>query len=235
MVHFTVSISLVRPRRPELALVTEEPVSRPQDPAASHEMPPLLGEDFAVEFANSIYRSPYESLDFLETPAAVRSWFSQAQPAADLPLPQGITAELVRELRSVRDAVRTLLEHAAATPGSSGPPSGPEVASALETLHASARRACAHVALDTVRSGGTGWTLVHDGVPHDVLIAGIASRCILFLGGADIDDVRACARPDCPMLFVRRHRARRFCHESCAHNLRQARYYRARTARTATR
>lgn len=211
-------------------------MSSPGDPPATDEEPPLLGEQFAVELANSLYRSRHEHLDFLGTPTAVRSWFSLAEPAADLAVPRNISSELVRDLRSVRDAVRALLEHAAAAPGQARPPYGPEAASAVRTLEASARGACAHVVLVAAAgSGGTGWTLAHDGPPDDVLVAAVASRCILFLGGADIDEVRVCARPDCPMLFVRRHRARRFCHESCAHSLRQARYYRARTARTAPR
>ena len=206
------------------------PVTQP----ATKEELPLLDEEFAVEFANSLYRSPHEHLDFLETPPAVRSWFALAQPAAGLTLPQEVTAELVRDLRSVRDAIRTLLEHAAAIPTPARPPYGPEAATAVQTLHASARRACAHVVLDTAAgSQEPGWTLAHDGSPPDVLVAVIASRCILFLGGEDIDNVRICARPNCPMLFVQRHRARRYCHESCGHSLRQARYYRARTARTA--
>ncbi|MDI6104788.1 ABATE domain-containing protein [Actinoplanes sp. NEAU-A12] len=202
-------------------------------PAAKEELP-LLGEEFAVEFANSLYRSPHEHLDFLATPPAVRSWFSLAQPAAGLTLPREVSAELARDLRSVRDAVRALLEHAAAVRGPARPPYGPETATAVQTLHASARRARAHLILEaSAGSEGPGWTLSHEGPLPDVLVAATASRCILFLGGEDIGNVRICARPGCPMLFVRRHRARRYCHESCGHNLRQARYYRARTVRTA--
>jgi predicted RNA-binding Zn ribbon-like protein len=208
-------------------------VSSRHSPAADDDVP-LLGEEFAVELANSLYLTPHESLDFLSTPAAVRCWFSLAEPASALVVPLEVTARLAKDLCGVRDAVRALLAHAAAAPGRDRPPHGPDAATAVETLHASARRAGAHVVLRTAHDGArTSWALEHTGRPEDVLVAAVASRCLLFLGGPHLDDVRVCARPDCPMLFVRRHRARRFCHESCAHSLRQARYYRARTTRAA--
>lgn len=200
-------------------------------PAADDDVP-LLGEEFAVELANSPYRTPHESLDFLSTPAAVRNWFSLAEPASAFVVPPEVTAGFAKDLRGVRDAVRALLARAAAAAGRDRPPHGPDAASAVETLHASARRAGAHVVLRTAPDGApTGWALEHTGRPEDVLVAAVASRCLLFLGGPDLSHVRVCARPDCPMLFVRRHGARRFCNESCAHSLRQARYYRARTSR----
>ena len=214
-------------------------MSSPDQAPGADEDPPLLGEPLAVELANSLYRSPHEHRDFLSTPTAVRYWFSVAEPAASLALPREITPELCKDLRNLRDAVRALLEHADRSHGPDRAPYGPAAAGAVEVLHASAHRASTHVVLGTGpggggTGGGTGWTLAHDGTPDDVLVTAVASRCILFLGGPDREHVRVCARPDCPMLFVRRHRARRFCHESCAHSLRQARYYRTRTARTST-
>ncbi len=209
-------------------------MSGPDQGPGADEDPPLLGEPLAVELANSLYLSRHERLDFLATPTAVRHWLSVAEPAAGLALPPDITPELCRDLRNVRDAVRAVLERAAEGPGPDRAPYGPVAAQAVEVLHASARRADTHVVLGTGSGGdgGSGWTLTHHGAPDDVLVAAVATRCILFLGGPHKELVRVCARPDCPMLFVRRHRARRFCHESCAHSLRQARYYRARTART---
>jgi predicted RNA-binding Zn ribbon-like protein len=125
----------------------------------------------------------------------------------------------------VRDAVRALLELAIG-PGSAVDSAAGELA--VATLHTAARGAAAHVVLDLDADGrACGWTLRHDGSPQDVLTAELASRSILFLGGPDLGQVRRCARPGCSMLFVQRHRSRRFCHPSCAHGQRQARYYRA--------
>jgi predicted RNA-binding Zn ribbon-like protein len=111
----------------------------------------------------------------------------------------------------VRDATRLLLGQA----------------QAVEVLHRASRRAAGHLALDVGHDGASIWHLHHDGSDADVLVAAVASRCILFLGSDDVGRVRCCARAVCPMFFVQRHRARRFCHDSCAHTTRQARYYRS--------
>jgi predicted RNA-binding Zn ribbon-like protein len=94
-------------------------------------------------------------------------------------------------------------------------------------LHGAARRAPGHLVLDLDEQSGPVWRLHHEGTADAVIVAAVASRCILFLGGEDAGRVRRCARPACPMLFVQHHRARRFCHDTCAHSVRQARYYRS--------
>lgn len=181
---------------------------------------PLLGEAFAVELANTRYRNDREDLDFLSDADAIATWFRHAPDAGRVPVPSRISPASADAIRRVRDAARHLLADTA--DGVRSPPSG----AAAETLHREACRAPAHLALDLGDQTLT-WSLHHTGAADDVFVATVASQCILFLGGDDAPRVRRCARPACPMFFVRRHRARRFCHESCAHSVRQARYYRS--------
>lgn len=186
---------------------------------------PLLGETFAVELANSHYRSAREDIDFL-TDVGIRTWFQHAPAAADIPIPTDLASAAVAAVRRTRDATRLLLEESA--DGVRTARAGESVA----TLRSAAARAPARlvVELSDGLCGPVTWRLHHEGRAADVFVAVVASRCILFLGTEQARRVRRCARPACPMLFVQHHRARRFCHESCAHTERQARYYRSRSA-----
>ena len=129
-------------------------------------------------------------------------------------------ADTAAAVRDVRDATRLLLTELADEAPSRSPAAG-------EVLHDASRRAAAHLALD-VSASPPEWELRFDGTEADVLVASVAARCILFLGGGDAERVSRCARSACPLLYVRDHRSRRFCSEVCAHRVRQARYYRSR-------
>jgi predicted RNA-binding Zn ribbon-like protein len=185
---------------------------------------PLLGETFAVELANSDHRTGHEERDFLAASDDIAAWFARAPAAAGIVVPAPLSPEVAAAVRGIRDATRLFLtetvdgHHAAAR------------ADAAELLHREARSAPGHLALDI--DGARTWRLHHEGDVDDVFRAAVACRCILFLGGDDADRVQRCARPACPMLFVRRHRARRFCEDTCAHSVRQARYYRRHTSAT---
>lgn len=186
---------------------------------------PLLGETFAVELANSHYRSAREDIDFL-TDIGIRTWFQHAPAATDIAIPSDLASATVAVVRRTRDATRLLLEESADGMRTS------RAEDSVATLRSAAGRAPARlvVELSDGSCGPAAWRLHHEGRPDDVFVAVVASRCILFLGTEQARRVRRCARPVCPMLFVQNHRARRYCHESCAHTERQARYYRSRSA-----
>lgn len=179
---------------------------------------PLIGEPFAVELANTDYRR--HDVDFLSD-GLIGPWFAHASGPADLRLAAGVPPAAAPELREVRDATRALLGRIA-----DGLPTA-QAGAAARTLTAAAQRAPSHIALEIEDGVLPTWALHHaGGTAADLLVAEVASRCILFLGGDDASRVRRCARPQCPMLFVQHHKARRYCHQSCAHSVRQARYYR---------
>ena len=178
---------------------------------------PVIGEPFAVELANSRYEGADVTVDFLEDAHAVRRWFALVDAPADVPA--RLTAVDVADVRSVRDAVRSVLR-ATVDGGRIG-------RSAIRILDHHAGRAAARLHLELDADGNLRALSEHHGPLRDVFVATIASTCIQFLAGEDLARTRRCERPGCPMLFVQHHRRRRFCHESCAHRLRQARYARA--------
>lgn len=180
---------------------------------------PILGEPFAVELANTWYRAGDEYTDFLGDDL-MRAWFAHAPEARGVRLPRRLPASAAAGIRDSRDAVRQLLEAAA---DGERPAAGSR---SMARLDRASRTAPAFVRLD-LEGDAFEWSLDYQGSGGDTVLAEVAGRCILFLGDARIADVRRCARPTCSMLFVQRHRSRRFCHESCAHRVRQARYYRA--------
>ncbi len=188
-------------------------------PSKENEIP-LLGEPFAVELANTRYRSDRDDVDYLDDPAAVRRWFGNAPAASALTVPGRLTLANAEALRDIRDATRSLMIELA-----NGSTALSEAAAG--DLRRASRRAPAHLALDLRTADQPSWELHHDGPPQDVFVASVASRCILFIAGDDAGNVRRCARPACPLLFVQHHRARRFCSEYCTHRVRQARYYQA--------
>lgn len=182
---------------------------------------PLLGETFAVELANTLYDGDGVDLDFLADANAITTWSAHAPAAAGMAVPKRLSSESVATIRRIRDATRQLLADAAIGARSA---SGLEAA---DVLHRGARHAAAHLALDVSGNGTPTWHVHYDGRDDGVFVATVASRCILFLGGDEAGRVRQCERSDCPLYFVQRHRARRFCDESCSHSTRQARYYRS--------
>jgi len=178
---------------------------------------PLIGQPFAVELANTHYVNGHADRDFLGDAEWIATWFAAVD--GDLAVPRPLPEPPAAALRAVRDATRQLLTEL--TDGRR-----PLSAQAAAVLHDASRSACAHLALD-VAGEAPRWDLHVDGPEADVLVATVAARSILFLGGEDARSVRRCARAACPLLFVQRHRARRFCSEYCSHSVRQARYYRA--------
>lgn len=183
---------------------------------------PVLREALAVDLANSHYVGDGEDLDFLARRDHAEAWFAAIEPVDGVRVPARLTDETLAALRRVRDATRAALLEVAHTEQVSASSAWHR---ASEVLHGAAKAAPAHLALD-LTGDQPAWRIHHSGPAGPALVAAIASQCVLFLGGEQVSRVRRCARPACPMLFVRHHKARRFCSQECAHSVRQARYYR---------
>jgi predicted RNA-binding Zn ribbon-like protein len=171
---------------------------------------PILGtEPLVVEFANTLYGDE----DFLGTAELATLWFTTvcAQPARDM-----VAA------RTLRDCIHALFT---ATVTAAAPP-----ATAIERVNAAAAQAPTSPKLVRQPTG----TLVADSrsaaTGDAALLGGLATACIELLTDNRAQLLRNCESPDCCLLFVQHHPRRRFCHESCAHRDRQARYYRRRPA-----
>ncbi len=164
---------------------------------------PILGtEPIAVEFANTRYGD-----DFLRTDRLVDEWFAEVgRPARDLDPARA---------RVLRDHVHALFEAVVAG-------SRPAAAIVAE-VNGFVAAAPPALALDWAPDGTrrAGW--VDAGAGGAAVLARIATDAVEVLTGAGL---ARCAGPGCPLFFVRATARRRFCHPSCGHRDRQARYYR---------
>ncbi|WP_433796370.1 CGNR zinc finger domain-containing protein [Actinoplanes sp. CA-252034] len=175
---------------------------------------PILGtEPLVVEFANTLYGDD----DFLGTTALATLWFTEAgaQPARD-----------TSAARALRDSIHTLF---AATVTGTTPPAAAivhvnAVAAEAPTSPQMIRRSSGALVADSRRGAATG---------DAALLGGLATACIELLTGGRTRLLRRCEGPDCCLFFVQHHPRRRYCHESCAHRDRQARYYRRRATTAA--
>ena len=204
-------------------MVRSQPI---EAPAIDADDLPLLGEPLAVELANTRYGAGPDTTDFLGSTAWIDAWLEHADAAtaAFAPLPPRDAVAL----RTLRDDVRSLVEHTIA--GTRAPD---------EAVRAVNRRAArAPVRFQLGRGGaGTPWCATEQ--PSVAGAAGLlgllAHATVVLLASDDAGRLRRCANPDCTMLFVQHHGRRRWCHDSCGHRLRQAAYHRRVAARSAPR
>lgn len=180
---------------------------------------PILGtEPLVVELANTLYGAGEEEIDFLRTAQGVSQWF--ARTTEESATAMGRDAERVRALR---DAVHLLFR--AAVDGSA-----PDRA-AIALVNGVAQAAPTSLELDWPQGGkpSTRWRDTTTG--STAALGRIAACCIELLAGPSAENLRRCTAPGCSMFFVRNHSRRRWCHPSCGHRNRQARYYRRRRSR----
>jgi predicted RNA-binding Zn ribbon-like protein len=178
---------------------------------------PILGEPFAVEFANTLYEEDDTVFDFLGVSDLVTDWF--AVIGGNFVLPAPLASRTVSSLREVRGATRQLFDEVI---------DGAHHASqhAIATLNRSAGLAALHLRLDWPSGGAPRVNLHHHGDAAAVLVACVASECLSFIAGPDREHLRRCDRPGCYMIFVQQHHRRRYCNDLCASSDRQSRYYR---------
>jgi predicted RNA-binding Zn ribbon-like protein len=174
---------------------------------------PILGtEPLVVEFANTLYGDE----DLLGTTGLATLWFTTAgtHPARD-----------TTAARALRDSIHSVFTAAIA---GTEPPAAAimhvnDVAAEAPTSPRMIWRSGAFVA-DSRRGWATG---------DAALLGGLATACIELLTEGQARLLRRCEAPGCCLFFVQHHPRRRYCHESCAHRDRQARYYRRRVAAAA--
>ena len=176
---------------------------------------PLLGEPAVVELANTLYRTGHDVLDILADPATRAAWL--AHLVMDPAIPARLTAAETMALMRLRDAVADLLRAVAtaARPASES----------IATINQAAGAAPLVARLDWP-PGQPARAVTHltaDAAVFDVVLGRLAVDAIDLVTGPH--PLRVCVGPGCGLLFVARHRRRRFCHDSCSHRARQAAYY----------
>jgi predicted RNA-binding Zn ribbon-like protein len=174
---------------------------------------PVLGtEPVAVEFANTAYGTGADRFDFLGTAELIEQWCALVPGV-------GAGTDLARrpdQVRELRDAIRDVLSAVADD-------STPEE-SALAVVNSAAEGAPT-----VVRLRWREMRRVELASGRAAVLGRLANSCAETVTDPS-DVVCRCEGPGCTLLFVRCHRRRRFCHPSCAHRDRQARYYRRHTS-----
>jgi predicted RNA-binding Zn ribbon-like protein len=178
---------------------------------------PILGEPFAVEFANTRYDRPGSPRDYLSSDW-IAAWFDLVANGSIPPLPATLAAADADRIRSIRDAIRTVLAETA--DGRTAP------LAAVDTLNDAAGLVPWRLRLDWHAGAASVMDALPIGSGIDAVLASLARECLVFLSSPARELVRCCDDPDCPMFYVKQHHARRFCSDGCAHRMRQSRYYR---------
>lgn len=171
---------------------------------------PILGtEPLVVEFANTLYGDT----DFLGTAKLAALWFITAgtRPARD-----------TATAKALRDSIHALFT---ATVTGAVPP-----ATAIAHINATAAQAPTYPQLVRQPTGTLVAASRGTATGDAALLGGLATACIDLLTDDRACLLRRCEAADCCLFFVQHHPRRRYCHESCAHRDRQARYYYRRTA-----
>ncbi|MFI6485476.1 CGNR zinc finger domain-containing protein [Nonomuraea sp. NPDC050663] len=181
---------------------------------------PILGtEPVSVEFANTLYGTGEDRVDFLDTPHGIEQWLAQVSVQHGVPA-EAKSCDTLR-IRELRDAVRAVL---LATIDGQAPGQA-----ALDTVNDAAAAAPTHLRLSWASKAAVA-TRLDTSAGQAALLGRLATSCIELASGPDAAGLRRCDTPDCSLLFVRTHQRRRYCHPSCSHRDRQARYYHRRTA-----
>lgn len=189
-----------------------------RQPVDAQEFPILGTEPVAVEFANTIYGVGASTVDFFQTADLIEQWFALVPAGtAASPTPSGLGHDAVR-VRALRDAIRVVLS--AAADGLA-----PDQA-AVHAVNSAAAAAPTVSHMDWASGSGPTAHRLDITVGSTAVLGHIATCCIELVTDPRAGVVQRCDGPDCSLLFVRQHHRRRFCHSSCGHRDRQARYYR---------
>ncbi|GAA2613359.1 CGNR zinc finger domain-containing protein [Actinomadura fulvescens] len=175
---------------------------------------PFLGtEPMAVELANTLYGQGEQQIDFLGSPEWIDRWFALVGTEHGLAVPVDVGRDAGR-VRALRDCVHHLLSAAADA-------KAPRT-DMLDRLNEFAATTPTHPRLEWAADGTRRLRRVGltTGLGH------LAADCIEVLTRPPARSPRRCTGPGCSMLYVRNHPRRRWCHPSCGHRDRQARYYR---------
>jgi predicted RNA-binding Zn ribbon-like protein len=176
----------------------------------------LLGEPVTLDLVNTRVRRQGETIDLLDTPAALGAWLRCEHER--LPWASTVTHNDRAAGHDLRDAATALLDalrrHAHAP------------ASALRHLNAVlAYGRAAPLQLDWI---GTQPRLVAPKARtrRGALLHALATDTVALLTGPDAGRVRQCAHPDCILRFVATNPRRRWCRTAtCGNRARVARHY----------
>ena len=179
----------------------------------------LLGDDLAVDLANTVRRRRDREFELVGGPADLEAWLRHE--AGRVPVPAHVDAGLVRRFRALRDDALAVLRAAAA---GAPLPSGP-----VAEINAVARATPA-VRLLGDRAGTATTRVPHAADDAGALLAVLAAAVIDLAARPAAGGLALCDAPSCGQLFLRTRAGQRWCGPGCGNRARAARHH-ARAAR----
>ncbi|TDD67862.1 hypothetical protein E1262_17795 [Jiangella aurantiaca] len=173
-----------------------------------------LGDQLAIDLANTVRRRGDRYVDFIAEPEGVREWLAaEAGRVPPVPVDDGA----VRAVGDLRDDVLAVLR--AAARGESWPKDA--VGRLNELL---ARRPVVRLLRPEAR--GAEVRVAGDGPPLSALLATVAAEVVELLAGPDADRLALCDAPGCGQLYLRDRRNQRWCGDACGTRARVVRHQR---------
>ena len=176
---------------------------------------PILGEPLIPEFANTLYRDEHAQFDVFDHSSWAAAWMVSA-PCVSERAPRRFSNDDLAQLRSLRDAIRRLLD----------PDSDRDRAGTLAVINQAARMAMPRRELVLVGSSELAVKAGSRASSLESFLASIAWRVFDAVENGDLELISLCSRPGCNMFYFRHHHRRRYCNQRCANTDRQARYNR---------
>jgi predicted RNA-binding Zn ribbon-like protein len=173
-----------------------------------------LGDDLALDLANTVRRRRDREVDLLDGPAALRAWL--AHEAHRVPVPDPVDEAALARFRALRDDALAVLRAAArddALP-----------ADAAAGVNAIARAHPAIRVLDD-RAGTTATLILDAGEALDELLAVLAAAVIDLVARPGAGGVALCDAPSCGQLFLRGRADQLWCGPACGLRVRAARHH----------
>ncbi|MEU0600657.1 ABATE domain-containing protein [Streptomyces sp. NPDC006393] len=190
----------------------------------------LLGEPLPVELMNTVSLDRGRTCDALDSDAGAAAWLRAVAhrlgteaSAEDDQLSEDAVRPVAGALRALRDALRQLAAEATQDPRP--PATAAELArpEAIATLNALAQT-WAQLVWPT--DGRPSRVYRGPGTVADVAVQLIAHQAVELFAGPDLDRLRPCLAPNCPLFFVKNHARREWCSPACGNRVRVARHYR---------
>jgi predicted RNA-binding Zn ribbon-like protein len=173
-----------------------------------------LGDDLAIDLANTVRRRRDREVDLLDGPGALRAWLGHE--AGRVPVPATVDDAAVARFRALRDDALAVLRAAA--------DDGPLPAAGAAGVNAIARARPA-VRLLGDRAGATTTVVLPAGDALDELLAVLAAAVIDLVARPAAGGVALCDAPSCGQLFLRGRADQRWCGPACGLRARAARHH----------
>lgn len=183
-----------------------------------------LGDQLAIDLANTVRRRGDRYVDFFAGSEGVREWLA-AEAGRVPPVPAGDDA--VRAVRDLRDDVLAVLRAAAL--GEPWPAAAVRRTNELLLRRPVVRLLRAGASAPgsgAPGAGGVELRVAGDGPPLSELLATVAAAVVELLAGPDADRLALCDAPGCGQLYLRDRRNQRWCGDACGTRARVVRHQR---------